>query len=205
MNKERIDCMAREIGLSRLTLFELEDQVKVTYGSALPVPWVVGVEVSKTISEYSAHADNVAEITGSKEIGAEISIEVSSDMPPKLESAIVGKKYLNGALVATVDDIKKQYGVAWETLMTDGNIRRYFYFNCSFSKDEQSNETISDSITTQTYSLTGKSIPLPITKEIMMVMDEREVKALVASNDPKKDNIQELWDNWFKVAPRPVE
>lgn len=197
--------MAREIGLSRLTLFELEDQVKVTYGSALPVPWVVGVEVSKTISEYSAHADNVAEITGSKEIGAEISIEVSSDMPPKLESAIVGKKYLNGALVATVDDIKKQYGVAWETLMTDGNIRRYFYFNCSFSKDEQSNETISDSITTQTYSLTGKSIPLPITKEIMMVMDEREVKALVASNDPKKDNIQELWDNWFKVAPRPVE
>ncbi len=197
--------MAREIGLSRLTLFELEDQVQATYGSALPVPWVVGVEVSKTISEYSAYADNVAEISGSKEIGAEISIEVSSDMPPKLESAIVGKKYLNGALIATVDDIKKQYGVAWETLMSDGNIRRYFYFNCSFSKDEQSNETVSDSITTQTYSLTGKSIPLPTTKETMMVMDEREVKELVASNEPKANEIQELWDNWFKVAPRPVE
>ena len=197
--------MAREIGLSRLTLFELEDQVQATYGSALPVPWVIGVEVSKTISEYSAYADNVAEISGSKEIGAEISIEVSSDMPPKLESAIVGKKYLNGALIATVDDIKKQYGVAWETLMSDGNIRRYFYFNCSFSKDEQSNETVSDSITTQTYSLTGKSIPLPTTKETMMVMDEREVKELVASNEPKANEIQELWDNWFKVAPRPVE
>ncbi len=166
---------------------------------------VVGVEVSKTISEYSAYADNVAEISGSKEIGAEISIEVSSDMPPKLESAIVGKKYLNGALIATVDDIKKQYGVAWETLMSDGNIRRYFYFNCSFSKDEQSNETVSDSITTQTYSLTGKSIPLPTTKETMMVMDEREVKELVASNEPKANEIQELWDNWFKVAPRPIE
>lgn len=197
--------MAREIGLSRLTLFELEDQVQATYGSALPVPWVVGVEVSKTISEYSAYADNVAEISGSKEIGAEISIEVSSDMPPKLESAIVGKKYLNGALIATVDDIKKQYGVAWETLMSDGNIRRYFYFNCSFSKDEQSNETVSDSITTQTYSLTGKSIPLPTTKETMMVMDGREVKELVASNEPKANEIQELWDNWFKVAPRPIE
>ena len=197
--------MAREIGLSRLTLFELEDQVQATSGSALPVPWVVGVEVSKTISEYSAYADNVAEISGSKEIGAEISIEVSSDMPPKLESAIVGKKYLNGALIATVDDIKKQYGVAWETLMSDGNIRRYFYFNCSFSKDEQSNETVSDSITTQTYSLTGKSIPLPTTKETMMVMDEREVKELVASNEPKANEIQELWDNWFKVAPRPIE
>lgn len=197
--------MAREIGLSRLTLFELEDQVQATYGSALPVPWVVGVEVSKTISEYSAYADNVAEISGSKEIGAEISIEVSSDMPPKLESAIVGKKYLNGALIATVDDIKKQYGVAWETLMSDGNIRRYFYFNCSFSKDEQSNETVSDGITTQTYSLTGKSIPLPTTKETMMVMDGREVKELVASNEPKANEIQELWDNWFKVAPRPIE
>lgn len=197
--------MAREIGLSRLTLFELEDQVQATYGSALPVPWVVGVEVSKTISEYSAYADNVAEISGSKEIGAEISIEVSSDMPPKLESAIVGKKYLNGALIATVDDIKKQYGVAWETLMSDGNIRRYFYFNCSFSKDEQSNETVSDSITTQTYSLTGKSIPLPTTKETMMVMDEREIKELVASNEPKANEIQEVWDNWFKVAPRPVK
>ena len=197
--------MAREIGLSRLTLFELEDQVQATYGSALPVAWVVGVEVSKTISEYSAYADNVAEISGSKEIGAEISIEVSSDMPPKLESAIVGKKYLNGALIATVDDIKKQYGVAWETLMSDGNIRRYFYFNCSFSKDEQSNETVSDSITTQTYSLTGKSIPLPTTKETMMVMDEREIKELVASNEPKANEIQEVWDNWFKVAPRPVK
>ncbi len=102
-------------------------------------------------------------------------------------------------------DIKKQYGVAWETLMSDGNLRRYFYFNCSFSKDEQSNETVSDSITTQTYSLTGKSIPLPTTKETMMVMDEREVKELVASNEPKANEIQELWDNWFKVAPRPIE
>ncbi len=197
--------MAREIGLSRFTLFELTDANQIQYGSAIDVPWLVNIEVSKTIAEYEAHADNIAEVSSSRETGAEITVEVSSDMPPKLEATIVGKKYLNGALIATTDDVKKQYGAAWETIMSDGNIRRYFYFNCSFSKNEQSNETISDSITAQTYSLTGKAIPLPTTKELMMVMDEREVNALIAADDPKKDEIKKLWDEWFTKAPRPAQ
>ncbi len=197
--------MAREIGLSRFTLFELTDANQILYGAAIDVPWLVNIEVSKTIAEYEAYADNIAEVSSSRETGAEITAEVSSDMPPKLEATILGKKYLNGALIATTDDVKKQYGAAWETIMSDGNIRRYFYFNCSFSKNEQSNESISDSITAQTYSLTGKAIPLPTTKELMMVMDEREVKKLIADNDPKKNEIQEVWDNWFTKAPRPAQ
>lgn len=197
--------MAREIGISRFTLFELTDANQIRYGAPIDVPWLVKIDVSKTIAEYEAYADNIAEVSSSRETGAEITAEVSSDMPPKLEAAIVGKKYSNGALISTTDDVKKSYGAAWETVMSDGNIRRYFYFNCSFSKNEQSNESISDSITAQTYSLTGKAIPLPTTKELMMVMDEREVTALIVANDPKKDEIQTVWDEWFTTAPRPVQ
>lgn len=197
--------MAREIGLSRFTLFELTNANQTQYGAAIDVPWLVNIEVSKTIAEYEAYADNLAEISSSRETGAELTVEVSSDMPPKLEADIVGKKYSNGALISTTDDVKKSYGAAWETVMSDGNIRRYFYFNCSFSKNEQSNETISDSITAQTYSLTGKAIPLPTTKELMMVMDEREVKTLLDTTPDNAQEIQDLWDNWFTKAPRPVQ
>ncbi len=197
--------MAREIGLSQLTLFELEDAMNIVYGALISVPWIQSVEVSKTIAEISAYGDNVAEFSDSKEIGAELTMEVSSDMPPKLEAQIVGKKYINGALVSSTDDAKKSYGVAWETIMNDGKRRRYMYFNNTFSKNEQSNETMSDSITAQTYSLTAKSIPLPSTKETMMVMDEREIEELEAANDPKAVEIRKVWDEWFTKAPRPVQ
>lgn len=197
--------MAREIGLSRFTLFELTNANQTQYGAAINVPWLVNIEVSKTIAEYESYADNLAEVSSSRETGAELTVEVSSDMPPKLEADIVGKKYSNGALISTTDDVKKSYGAAWETVMSDGNVRRYFYFNCSFSKNEQSNETISDSITAQTYSLTGKAIPLPTTKELMMVMDEREVKTLLDTTPDNVQEIQDLWDNWFTKAPRPVQ
>lgn len=196
--------MAREIGLSRLTVFPLEDEYTPTYGSPIAVPYVVNIEVSKTIAEYSAYGDNVAEVSSSRETGAELSTEVSSHMPPKLESTLTGKKYINGALVATTDDVKTPYGVAWETVKTNGKLRRYFYNNCVFSKDEQSNETISDSVTAQTYNLKAKAVPLPTTKELMMVMDEEEIEQLIAAEDPKKTEIQTVWDEWFTTAPRPV-
>lgn len=196
--------MAREIGLSRLTVFELTDANTITYGAVTSVPWLVNIDVSKTIAEYTAHADNIPEFSSSKETGAELTLEVSSDMPPKLESGLTGKKYSNGAMISTTDDVKPSYGIAWETVMSDGNLRRYFYFNCTMSKDEQSNETVSDSVTAQTYNLTAKAIPLPTTKELMMVMDEREVDELIAANDPKKDAIQKVWNEWFTTAPRPV-
>lgn len=197
--------MAREIGLSRLTAFELTDANAPGYDPVpIPIPYVVNIETSKNVSEYSAFGDNIAEISSSKETGATLTIEVSSDMPPKLEALLTGKKYQNGSLIATSDDTKKVFGLAWETIMSDGNLRRYFYFNCSISKSEHSNQTISDSITAQTYNLTVGAIPLPVTKELMMVMDEKEVNDLVIAGHPLAVQIQQVWEEWFTTAPRPV-
>ena len=167
--------MAREIGLSKLYAFEVDD---INLGTYQPLPtrieYVVNIEVSKTVAEYSVFGDNVAEISSSQEIGAEITLEVSSNLPPQIEAKLTGKTYQNGALVSKSDDTKKLFGLAWETVLSDGTVRRYFYNACTISKNEQSNETISDSVTAQTYTLVAKAIPLPTTKETMMMMDEKE-------------------------------
>ena len=202
--------MSREIGLSRLTVFELEDANTPTYTDAVPVPWVVSVEVSKTMAEFSVFADNVAEISSSKATGAELTIEISSDCPPSLEARLTGTHYANGMMMEGTDSVKPSWGVAYETVMDTGRVRRYFFTNCTISKNEQSNETISDSITAQTYSLTVNAIPLPVTKELMFVMDENDkIQAAQEATDAGEvdlaNNINTRWDEWFETAPRPVE
>lgn len=199
--------MSREIGLSRLTVFKLEDPDAPIYDTGVPIPWVVSIESSKTVAEFQVFADNVAEISSSRPTGATLTIEVSSDMSPLTEAELTGIKYEYGMMIAGADEVKPQWGIAFETMMDNGNVRRYFYTNCTISKNDQSNETVSDSITAQTYTLTASCVPLPGTKELFMVMDKEEYE--IASNDPAnvavKDKIDDLWEQWFEVAPRPIQ
>ena len=202
--------MSREIGISKLTVFELRDPETPDYGGPTSVPWVVNVEISKVVAEYSAFADNVAELSSSKPTSADLTIEVSSDMKPSLEAKLTGVGFEYGLMIQGVDDKKPQWGIAYETVMDTGKVRRYFFTNCTISKNEQSNETVSDSITAQTYTLTAKAIPLPSTayKDYELVMDEDDYQK--AYDDAQADlqlqaKIKELWDNWFTVAPRPVQ
>ena len=198
--------MSREIGLSQLHVFKLTDPDTAAYDAAIPVPWVVSIEASKTVSEFQVFADNVAEIASSRPTGATLTIEVSSDMTPKLEAQLTGKFYANGMMVGGADETKPQWGIAYETVMDNGNTRRYFYTNCTISKNEQSNETISDSITAQTYTLTANCVPIASTKQTDMVMDEDEMLEAVqeATDDGNvalAAEIQRVWDEWFTTAP----
>ena len=201
--------MSREIGLSRLTAFELTNAELGEYaGEIVPIPWIVNAEVSKTVASFTVYADNVAEISSSKATGAEITLEISSDMPPSLEAKLTGVKFENGLMIAGTDDIKPQWGLAYETVMDTGALRRYFFTNCTISKNEQANETISDSIVAQTYSLTVNAIPLPTSKELMLVMDEDDMLAAIDAEgglgQGNADKINDLWEQWFEVAPRPI-
>lgn len=204
--------MSREIGISKLTVFKLTDANApvAVYEPGKNVPWVVNVEVSKVMAEYSAFADNVAEISSSKPSSADLTIEVSSDMKPSLEAELTGVGYVNGMMVQGTDDMKPQWGVAYETVMDTGKVRKYFFTNCTISKNEQSNETVSDSITAQTYTLTVKSIPLPITKELFFAMDEDDYQKtyddlVLANEQAKADAVKKVWDEWFENAPKPVQ
>ena len=200
--------MAREIGLSRLTVFPVtkNDATGATFGTATPVSWVTNVSVSKTIAEYSAYADNIAEISSSKENGAELTITVSSDMSPKLEAQLTGKKYNNASMVSTADDTKPSFAIAYETVMSDGSVRRYCYYSCTISKNDQENETISDSVTAQTYELSVKAVPLVQTKELMIEMDEKEVTEFLAdaANAANHDKVREAWEKFFETVPTQV-
>ena len=195
--------MSREIGLSRLTVFELTDATtdKPVYDAAMPVEWVVNIDVSKTVASYAVYADNVAEISSSKTTGAELTIEVSSHMPPSLEAYLTGATYDKGVMIQGADETKKQFGIAYETVMDTGKLRRYFYTNCTISKNEQSNTTISDSIDAKTYSLTVNAIPLPISKELFMVMDELDMEDAMAQNPAEATAIEQVWDDWFTIPP----
>lgn len=197
--------MSREIGLSRLTVFELTNVNTPEYGTAKSIPWVVNVDVSKTIADYAAYADNTAEISSSKVTGASLTIEVSSDMPPSLEAELTGSTFKDGLFIEGTDDTKKQFGVAYETVLDTGKVRKYFFTNCTISKNEQSNETVSDSINAQTYTLTVKASSLPTTKELMFVMDESDYDTTIAnlnSDEGKKTKVQNLWNKWFTEAPK---
>ena len=199
--------MSREIGISKLTVFELRDPDTPDYGGPESVPWVVNIDISKVVAEYSAFADNVAELSSSKPTSADLTIEVSSDMKPSLEAKLTGVKFSNGLMIQGTDDTKPSWGIAYETVMDTGKVRRYFFTNCTISKDEQSNETISDSVNPVTYSLNVKAIPLPVTKELLFVMDEDDYKKAyddAQANLPLQQQIEELWTNWFTQAPRPV-
>lgn len=198
--------MSREIGISKLHVFKLTDANTQTYDPGKPIPWVVNVEVSKVVAEYSAFADNVAELSSSKPTSADLTIEVSSDMKPSLEAELTGVGFDKGMMIQGTDDQKPSWGIAYETVMDTGKVRKYFFTNCTISKDEQSNETVSDSVNAVTYTLTVKAVPIPSTKELFMVMDEDDFTT--AYNDPTNQAhqvaLQALWDNWFTTAPKRI-
>lgn len=203
--------MSREIGISRLTVYKLTDANApvAVYEKGKSVPWVVNVEVSRVIASFNVFADNVAEIASSKVTGADLTIEVSSDMKPSLESELTGTSYINGMMVSNTDDKKPQWGIAYETVMDTGKVRRYFFTNCTISKDSQSNTTVSDSIDAKTYNLTVKAVPIATTKELFFVMDEDDYEKAYndlaqAGQQPEADALKDVWEKWFEDAPKPV-
>lgn len=197
--------MSREIGISKLTVFELTDANVPTYNAGENIPWVVNVDVSKVVAEFSVFADNIAEISNSKPTSADLTVVVSSDIKPSVEAKLTGVKFENGLMIQGTDDQKPSFGIAYETVMDNGKVRKYFFTNCTISKNEQTNETVSDSINAQTYTFSVKAIPLPTTKELMFVMDEDDYNATQQPPaGPQAQQIQQLWENWFTQAPRPV-
>lgn len=189
--------MAREVGVSKITLFELtSDKIGGTpdYAEPFALPWCVKFETEDEYIEKEIKADNVIESAEKRIDKVNITMEVSSNTPPSLDAKITGKGYKDGKRFTRVGQKASNFAVAYEILMDDGNIRRRIIYNASFTRNSQQNSGDGSS-EGETYTYEGVGFPLRSTQDVDMLMDLEEIKALTGGN---KEAILEQFNNFFK-------
>ena len=191
--------MAREIGISNITLFpiEREEANAVHYGAAMAVKWAVSLESTINYSESAYYADNIQEFSSKMITGIDLSLEMSSNVSPDVDAKITGKHYKDGFAITHANALPPAYALALEIKMDNGNLRRVVYYKSTFTREGQSNETVSDSVTAQTYTYTGKCSALQHNGAFMLVMDKSVIEAM--TDGPEKEAARLAWNNFFQV------
>ena len=126
--------MAREVGISRITLFPLTKDVEgqdPTWGAGYRVPWAVNFESSNEYSEGEYYADNIIENSIKQIAKVNVTMEVSSDTPPALDAKITGKGYKNGKSFVATGQVAPYHAIAYEIAMDNGNLRRRIIYKGS--------------------------------------------------------------------------
>ena len=189
--------MAREIGISSVHLFPVlnETDIDINYGPAIPVKWAVSLESTLNYSESAYYADNVQEFSSKLLTNIDLTLEMSSNISPDLDAQITGKHFINGTVITSTNALPKPFAIAYEVKMDDGNLRRFVYYKTIFTRENISNETVSDSVTAQTYTYTGKCSALLKNNSFMSVMDRAVIDAMTPGGD--KDAAELAWANFF--------
>ena len=195
--------MAREIGISNITLFEIENETPaaVQYGQAMPVKWAVSLESTINYSESAYYADNIQEFSNKMITGIDLSLEMSSNISPDVDAKITGKHYADGFAVTHANALPPAYAIAFEVKMDDGNLRRVVYYKTTLTREGQTNETVSDSVTAQTYTYTGKCSALQHNGAFMLMMDKAVIDAL-PNDQNQQDRALEAWNNFFTTPQK---
>ena len=192
--------MAREEGISRITMWPLEtDKVgsKPTYGEKFLLPWAVNFETEDEYREGQYYGDNIVEQSKKSISKVTVDMEVSSDTPPSLDAKITGKGYKD------IGDKTPAYAVGYEILMSDGNIRRRIIYNVGFTRNSHTNKTIEDEAEGQTYTYSGVGLPLASTGDVEAIIDLAEIEA--TSSEEEKTWLKERWDKFFESPVLPEE
>ena len=192
--------MAREIGISSVTLFPVlnETDIDITYGPAIPVKWAVSLESTLNYSESAYYADNVQEFSSKLLTNIDLTLEMSSNISPEIDAQITGKYFINGTAITSANTLPKPFAVAFEVKMDDGNLRRFVYYKTIFARENISNETVSDSVTAQTYTYTGKCSALLKNNSFMSMMDRKVIDNMTPGS-PEKDAAELAWTNFFQT------
>lgn len=199
--------MAREVGLSNLTLFPLTTDIGPgtvpTYGAAFKLPWAVSFETENEYAEGQYYGDNIVETSKRQLSKMGVTMEVSSDTPPELDAKITGKEYKLGASIVGVGQATPYHAVAYEISMDDGNLRRRIIYKVPFSRNGQTNVTQEDSMEGQTYTYEGTAIPLVSINKLELTLDLKAINAI--PDEDKKTKVLELWNNFFTKVILPAE
>ena len=195
--------MAREIGISNITLFPITNETaqNVVYGQAMPVKWAVSLESTINYSESAYYADNIQEFSSKMITGIDLSLEMSSNIDPETDAKITGKHYENGFAVTHANALPPAYAIAFEVKMDNGNLRRVVYYKTTLTREGQSNETVSDSVTAQTYTYTGKCSALQHNGAFMLMMDRAVIDGL-PNDQNQQDRANQAWTNFFQAPQK---
>lgn len=187
--------MAREVGISNITLFPLQqdDAGNLTYnnGAKFALPWAVSFETAEEYAESEYYADNIVERSAKLLSKIGLTLEVSSDTPPALDAKITGKAYKEAMEFNTTGTTQPTFAIAYSIMMDDGNERRRVIYKCNLARTGQTNETVSDSVTAQTYTYEGAASATINNGRFDLLMDKKEVDTL---NEPLINN---AWAQFF--------
>ena len=189
--------MAREIGISNVTLFPVQNEtnIDIQYGQAIPLKWAVSLESTLNYSESAYYADNIQEFSSKLLTSIDLTLEMSSNISPEIDAQITGKYFINGTAITSANTLPKPFAVAFEVKMDDGNLRRFVYYKTIFTRENISNETVSDSVTAQVYTYNGKCGALLKNNSFMSVMDKAVIDAMPPG--PDKVDAELAWNNFF--------
>lgn len=187
--------MAREVGISNITLFPLTQDTagNLEYNNPgkFSLPWAVSFETAEEYAESEYYADNIVERSAKLLSKIGLTLEVSSDTPPALDAKITGKAYKEAMEFNTTGTTQPTFAIAYSIMMDDGNERRRVIYKCNLARTGQTNETVSDSVTAQTYTYEGSAAATIHNGRFDMVMDKKEVDTL---NDL---GITNAWNEFF--------
>lgn len=196
--------MAREEGLSKITLFPLtKDEAggEPTWGEPISVPWAQNIETEDEYREGIYYGDNIVEQARKSLSKIGVEMEVSSDISPKLDSQITGKGYTGGMAHKTLGQQAPSYALAYEILMSDGNLRRRIIYNIGFTRDAHTNKTIEEEGEGQTYTYSGVGLPLASTGDVEGIMDLKEINKVV--DEGEKAFLKQRWESFFTAPVLP--
>jgi hypothetical protein len=206
--------MAREVGISNITLFPLkkDDAGNLTYDDAakFALPWAVSFETTEEYAESEYYADNIVERSAKLLSKIGLSLEVSSDTPPALDAKITGKAHKYGMSINLTGITQPTFAIAYSIMMDDGNERRRVIYKCNLARTGQTNETVADSVTAQTYTYEGSASALVYNNRFDAIMDKKEIDAMPEGNQSGNQTEQEAykakkaaldaWTNFFKTV-----
>lgn len=171
--------MAREVGISNITLFPLTQDTagNLTYDDVnkFKLPWAVSFETTEEYAESEYYADNIVERSAKLLSKIGLTLEVSSDTPPALDAKITGKAHKDGMAINLTGTTQPTFAIAYSIMMDDGNERRRVIYKCNLARTGQTNETVSDSVTAQTYTYEGSASALVNNNRFDGIMDKREI------------------------------
>lgn len=206
--------MAREVGISNITLFPLkkDDAGNLTYDDAakFALPWAVSFETTEEYAESEYYADNIVERSAKLLSKIGLSLEVSSDTPPALDAKITGKAHKYGMSINLTGITQPTFAIAYSIMMDDGNERRRVIYKCNLARTGQTNETVSDSVTAQTFTYEGSASALVYNNRFDAIMDKKEIDAMPEGNQSgsatdieaykAKQAALNAWKNFFTAV-----
>lgn len=186
--------MARIIGCEKLTLFEVtqDDNTGAKFGTAIPVPSLMGIDIKDNNSTVTFYSDDQTEQVINAFTGKTVTITLGY-LTNELEAVINGYEMVNGVLVQKKDALGKNYALAFKAPMSDGGYQYVTLFKGVLAKASDSYKTKEDKVASQNISITGTFMPLTFNGMVSM-------KACDTDKSVSKDTIS----NWFTTVTMPA-